>query len=425
MIRAVLCLVALLLVPVAALHATEPRAVVERVAAAIEREYFDAGRGSEIAGALRKEAARGDFDRFSNPQELATALTTRLKAQDRHFNVRWSANAGQAAPAARGPSEREESRNNFGIRRVEILPGNVGYLDLRYFADFDYGVDPSQAPARQAIDAALQVLGHVDALLIDLRDNGGGSPAMVGYLASAFVAPDADIYNRFRSREGTTSEAPAQPYPAPRTQLPLYLLVSGRTGSAAEAFAYTLKNAKRATLVGQATGGAANPGRPFGIGGGFSVFVSTGSPVSPISGGNWEGTGVVPDVETAAADALAKAQQLALALLVEHGAGEHARWSLDALIASAPPVAPAALAALAGDYGAVRVTAADGALILQQGRRPPLRLRPLSEGLFFVDGEPTRRVRFERQQAGRSTALELMWADGQVARHVRGEDGGP
>jgi len=140
--------------------------------------------------------------------------------------------------------------------------------------------------------------------------------------------------------------------------------------------------------------------------------------------GNWEGTGVVPDVETAAADALAKAQQLALALLVEHGAGEHARWSLDALIASAPPAAPAALAALAGDYGAVRVTAADGALILQQGRRPPLRLRPLSEGLFFVEGEPTRRVRFERQQAGRSTALELMWADGQVARHVRGEDGG-
>ena len=226
-------------------NAATPRETVAQVADTIEQDYFDPQRAAAIAAALRADAAGGRYDRYANPQDLATALTTRLKAEDRHFNVRWS----DAPPAQRpgpGPGP-DPARTNFGIRRAEVLPGNVGYLDLRYFADIDF--DDPRDPARQAIDAALQVLGHADALVIDLRDNGGGSPAMVGYLASAFVAPGADIYNTFHSRRGTLSEAPPTAHPAPRTTLPLYVLTSGRTGSAAEAFAYTLKNARRATVV--------------------------------------------------------------------------------------------------------------------------------------------------------------------------------
>ncbi|UWX04173.1 S41 family peptidase [Pseudoxanthomonas sp. NC8] len=347
---------------------------------------------------------------------LATALTTRLKAEDRHFNVRW-AQAPAAGRASRGPAE-DPAQTNFGVRRVEVLPGNVGYLDMGYFADFDFA--DAQAPARQAIDAALQLLGHADALVIDLRDNGGGSPAMVGYLASAFVAPGADIYNTFHSREGTESEAPATPHAAPRTQVPLYVLTSGRTGSAAEAFAYTLKNARRATVVGEASAGAANPGQPFRLDDGYSVFVSTGSPVSPVTGRNWEGSGVQPDVEVPASDASARAQQLALATLVERGAGTAARWSLEAL--SARPAAPTTTdrAAQAGQYGVVAIEGVGDALQLRQGRRPPLQLRPLAADLYFFDGNPTRRVRFERAPAGDVVALEVQMADGNVARYMRG-----
>ncbi|WP_052632021.1 S41 family peptidase [Pseudoxanthomonas suwonensis] len=419
MFRAILLLAVCLSWLPSCLVAAEPRAVAGEVAATIEREYFDPQRGAGIAAALRADADRGDFDRLQDPLDLATALTTRLKPHDRHFNVRWS--AGDEAPAngpRRPPPGAGPARDNFGIRRVEVLPGNVGYLDLRQFADFDFA-DP-QAPARQAIDAALQLLAHVDALIIDLRDNGGGSPAMVGYLASAFAEPGADIYNTFHSRTGTRSEAPAQGFASPRTQLPLYVLTSGRTGSAAEAFAYTLKNARRATVVGEASGGAANPGRPFRLGDGFSVFVSTGSPVSPVTGSNWEGTGVAPDVEVAAADALDRARRLALAALVERGAGEPARWALEAADAT-PATDATTLAGFAGDYGVLRVELAEGALQLRQDRRPALRLRPLSADMFFVDGEPTRRVRFERRPDGSIAALELQWADGQRARHARGE----
>ncbi|TDK21057.1 hypothetical protein E2F46_15265 [Luteimonas aestuarii] len=397
----------------ATVHAAEPRAVAGRVADAIEREYFDPARGREIADGLRGSAARGEFDALVHPQELASALTEVLKPRDRHFNVRWQ----DGADAGPRPGPRPDAaRVNFGIRQVQLLPGNVGYLDLRMFADFEFG-EPD-APARRAIEAALQLLAHADALLIDLRDNGGGSPAMVGYLASAFVAPGSDIYNTFHSRAGTASEAPAEPFAAPRTALPLYVLVSGRTGSAAEAFAYTLQNARRATVVGEATAGAANPGRPYPVGDGYSVFVSNGTPVSPLTGGNWEGVGVQPDVVVDSARALDVATRQALETLLATGAGDDVRWSLEALAAPADVVHTDVLSAFVGHYGAVQVERVDSALQLRQGRRPPLRLRPLSDTVFFVDGEPTRRVRFERD-GDTVRALELLWANGQVARHVR------
>lgn len=415
MSRIVASLVALLLS--SGLLAAEPREIVAEVADTIEREYFDPARGAAISARLRADAAGGAFDRLRDPRDLATALTSALKPQDRHFNVSWSTDgAGQAGMRRPAPAP-DPSRDNFGIRQVQVFPGNVGYLDLRYFADFDS--DAAQAPARQAIDAALRLLAHSDALIVDLRDNGGGSPAMVGYLASAFVDAGSDIYNTFRSRQGAQSEAPARPHASPRTQVPLYVLVSGRTGSAAEAFAYTLKNARRATLVGEATAGAANPGRPFRLDGGFSVFVSTGSPVSPVTGGNWEGTGVSPDVEVASAEALDRARRLALAALVARGGDEAARWSLDALVSAAASPSPAVLDELAGEYGAVRLERTAQALQLRQGRRPALRLQPLSTDLFFIDGEPTRRVRIERDADGRIVALEMLGAGGRATRHAR------
>lgn len=410
--RILASLILCLLLPVTA-AAAEPRAVAGRVADAIEREYFDPARGRAIADGLRGAAARGEFDALTHPQELASALTSVLKPQDRHFNVRWQEGA-DAGPRPGPPPD--AARGNFGIRQVQLLPGNVGYLDLRMFADFEFG--RPEAPARRSIEAALQLLAHADALLIDLRDNGGGSPAMVGYLASAFVAPGSDIYNTFHSRTGTASEAPAEAFAPPRTQVPLYLLASGRTGSAAEAFAYTLQHAGRATVVGEATAGAANPGRPYPVGDGYSVFVSNGTPINPLTGGNWEGTGVQPDVPVESARALDAATRLALETLVAQGVGEDAQWALEAMTAATAAVRPDTLAALVGDYGAVQVEAVDAALQLRQGRRPPLRLHPLADDLYFIEGDPTRRVRFEHA-GSQVRALELLWANGQAARHVR------
>ncbi|MFT4254937.1 MAG: S41 family peptidase [Caulobacter sp.] len=407
-----------------------PRPVVEGVAKAIADNYYDAAKGEAVAAQLRAEAAKGAYDRLTDPRDLATALSERLRPLDHHFNVSWSPPSADGPPPARGaipiagpagaPRTDPFRRGNYGVRRVEILGGNLGYIDMRMFAHFEFG-EPD-APARKAIEAALQTVANTDAVIIDLRDNGGGSPAMVGYLSSAFTPKGADIYNTFKYRAGTESEAPKDWYPSPRLDAPLYVLISGRTGSAAEAFAYTLKNAKRAVIVGEASAGAANPGGPVPVAGGFSIFVSNGSPVSPVTGTNWEGDGVQPDVAVPSAKALDTARALALEAVLKTASGpdaQDARWALEAVRAEASPPASKPLADYVGSYGGIEIVQVDGRIGMKRGRRPVTVLLPLGGEAFTVQGEPSRRVVFERDAKGSVIAFEAVSSDGGGSRYRR------
>lgn len=392
--------------------AVKPRAAVEKIAAVIQTQFYDEARAAQIARDLRAEAGRGKYDGLTNPSDLAVALTARLSPLDGHFRVSWSppapAEAGRAG-AGRGDYAEHLRRNNYGFRRTEVLPGNIGYVEVSQFADFT----PGDEAARKTADAALALVGSTDAVIFDLRENGGGSPAMVGYLVGRFVAADANVYNTFKTRgEPDSSERPTVAITEPRRlDTPLYVLVSGRTGSAAESFAYTLKSAKRAVIVGERSAGAANPGGDVEVGDGLRIFVSGGTPINPITGKNWEETGVSPDVEVPAKLALVRAQSLALTKLAD--ANVENRWALEAL-ADAPAVEPGKLAAYAGDYGPYRVTTAGDRLVLRQGRRPEATLKPLDQGgLFVVEGAPLRRVRFE------DDALIMLRTDGSSSRYAR------
>ncbi|WP_296175253.1 S41 family peptidase [uncultured Brevundimonas sp.] len=398
-----------------------PRVVVGQIAAAIRDAYFDPAKAETIAAALEAEAAQGRYDALTDPRDLETALTARLEPYDQHFSVGRPA---PSTPAAATPATSSglspvpfpvvAARGGQGFRAVQILPGNVGLIDMRMFSHFEGGEDL----ARRQADAALQMVSGADAVIFDLRNNGGGSPAMVGYLVSAFVGPDADVYNRFHSRDGEASEAPAQPYAAPRVDVPVYVLISGRTGSAAEAFAYTLQAAKRAVVVGETSGGAANPGGPVFTPSGYRVFISTGSPTNPLTGANWEKVGVRPDVAVPAEDALETAWKAALAAQsnATPAAATEAAWVREALDAK-----PAAFdaAAYLGTYGGSVVQAGDDGLTWKNERRPAWRLRPLSPDLFFDADEPYRRIRFVRDEAGRVTALEVLDSQTGVSRLLR------
>ncbi|MBX7248669.1 MAG: S41 family peptidase [Caulobacteraceae bacterium] len=405
----------------AAARPPAPRQTIANVAQAIEEHFFDAGRGKAIADTLRAAAARGEFDRFVEPRELAVELTNRLQPYDRHFAVTWAADApeppppGQGGPAGepgQGPSADERlamRRANYGVEAVDVLPGNIGYIALGGFADIDFD-DPAD-PTRRAIDAALTLTSGTDAVIIDVRDNGGGSPAMVGYLVSAFTPKDADIYNVFHFRGGQESEAPRVRHPNPNLAAPVYILTSGRTGSAAESFAYTMKAAGRATVVGEASAGAANPGGQGPIGGGFMIFISAGSPRNPVTGGNWEGDGVAPDVPVPSDQALTRAQALALQHAAPGLAGVYRvenRWALEAL---SPPVLSIDLAPYAGDYNGVRIEQGPEGLRYLRERRPAWSLYPIGADIFAIRGDPTRRVRFVRED-GRIVALEVLAPDG-------------
>jgi len=405
-------------------EAPAPRATVAAIAGRIRDLYFDPARGAEIAAVLTAESAAGAFDALTDPRDLAAALSARLRPFDAHFNVIHDPQAPSGPPPgprpAGGPQEARglnpgEVRGNFGFRAVQVLPGNIGYIDLRQFSNIDFGARGD--PARRAADAALAFIGNTDAVIFDLRDNGGGAPSMVGYLTSAFTPANAPIYNVFHSREGTRSEAPAVFHPSPRLDVPVYILISGRTGSAGEAFPYTLQGARRATIVGEASGGAANPGGMVPVGGGFAVFISNGSPKNPNTGGNWEGTGVQPDVPTPWNEALDRAHALALEGIIARDPGRtDAAWALQALTSTA---GSADLSPYAGAYGDQRVSVEGDRLHVVRGRRPPVVLAPLGEDLFTVVGDPGRRVRFSRDEAGRVATMDALGVGGPGPRARR------
>jgi len=406
-----------------------PRVYVDGIAAVIEEHYFDQARAKKIAADLRSAASSGKFDALQNERELSSELSAWLDPFDTHFDVSWE-EPKPASTTARDstlperviPSSDPGKRKNYGVRDVEVLPGNIGYLDLRQFAGFEFG-EPGQ-PARQAVDAALQLLSGTNALIIDLRENGGGAPQMVGYLSSAFVKKGSDIFNTFHGRGRTMSEAPLDWHPQPRLDTPLFILISARTASAAEAFAYTMQSAKRATIIGEASLGAANPGAPVDAGNGFNVFVSFASPINPITKTNWEDRGVIPDVAAASAAAPETARRLALQKVLAGGLqGDDAtdvRWALEALQAEARSAPPLHANDYVGSYGTLVLTEANGRLILQNGRRPVRTLLSLGDDQFAVKEDPSQRVVFVRDANGKVQALESQTSSGESDRYRRG-----
>ena len=140
-----------------------PRAVVDQLATLIDNNFYDPVKGRDIASGLRKEASSGVFDAVADPRDLASKLTRKLKPFDNHFNVTWSGQpAGVGAPAAssaevpRIPAEAQDRRSSYGFRSVQMLPGALGYIDMRFLADFPFG--KAEEPARQTADAALRLV---------------------------------------------------------------------------------------------------------------------------------------------------------------------------------------------------------------------------------------------------------------------------
>jgi hypothetical protein len=199
---------------------------------------------------------------------------------------------------------------NYGIGKVDKLPGNIGYLEMFGFAPAKY--------AAEAVTAAMAKLADSDALIIDMRANGGGDPAGVAFLSS-YLFDQRTHLNDLYWREGNRTDEfwtdPTVPGTKYGQRKEVYVLTGVRTFSGAEEFSYNLKQLKRATLVGETTGGGANPGGTRRLGNNFAAFVPSGRAINPITRTNWEGTGVAPDVMVPARDALVVAQKLALAKL--------------------------------------------------------------------------------------------------------------
>lgn len=298
--------------------------VVRNLARGLRNAYVFPEVGERAAAMLETRLANKEYDSVATARAFGELLTQQLAeiAKDKHLRVRYSS---QTLPAASGDPRRsgppagmaaQQRKSNFAFEKVERLNGNIGYLKLNGF------MDPAGAGAVAA--GAMAFLANTDALIIDLRQNGGGRPDMVAVLASYFFRADAKVHlNDLANRiEGTKNYEMMESWTLPTLpaerylEKPVYLLIGPRTFSGAEEFSYDLQALKRATIVGEPSGGGANPGGPLRLGDHFEAFMPRGHAINPITKTNWEGVGVQPDVRVPQADALNAAQALALKSLI-------------------------------------------------------------------------------------------------------------
>lgn len=304
------------------LDATKRRVIVRNLSEKLKANYVFPDVAAQICARLQKCLEDGEYADIVEGELFALTLTEHLQSinQDEHLWVRWYPDP---LPDDEGSLLQNEERlvefrqqarlENYGIHKVERLPGNVGYVDIRYF------YRPSWGSGETAV-AAMNLIAHTNALIIDLRQCRGGNPNMVALISSyLFDGESIHLNSLYWRNEDFTQQYWTLPYvPGARYgDKPIYALTSPTTFSAGEEFAYNLQTRQRATLVGETTGGGAHPGSPFRLHLHFEAFIPMGRAINPITNDNWEARGVIPDVAVAQEEALNVAHHLALKTIIE------------------------------------------------------------------------------------------------------------
>jgi len=286
--------------------------VIENAIAQLDTNYVFPDIVTRMASAVRGKAKRGEYDAVTSGPTFASRLTEDLQgvSHDRHLRVNFFPRVLGARdddgpnPERRDRDRREATTQSCAFVRTDTLPGNVGYLKFNGFFDAEV--------CGEVASREMNKLASTSALIVDLRENGGGDPAMVAHISSYLFDTRTHLNDLWTRRTNHTEEFWTHDVPGPKFggRKPVYVLTSSYTFSGAEEFTYNLKNLKRATIIGETTGGGAHPVDGHRIDDHFMIGVPFARAINPYSKTNWEGTGVAPDVRVPAADALATAQRM-------------------------------------------------------------------------------------------------------------------
>ena len=320
------------------IDAKAKKAVVVALGEKLQANYVFPDIAASLARQLAAKEAAGGYAGATDTAAFGQALSQDLRelGKDGHFQLEFAPGV-EPGPGPtlqpKVPTADEMAANRaemqsvgYGIERVERLVGNIGYIEIRGFGPTELVGD--------AYTAAMSLLAGSDAVIVDLRRNGGGEPSSVAHLLSHFFAPGDvrhlnDIYTRPLDATQQFWTDPSVPV---RYTGPVYVLTSKRTFSGGEEAAYDFQTQKRATLIGETTGGGANPGDFVAIAEGFAAFIPTGRAINPITKTNWEHVGVQPDVAVPAKDALKAAHAAALRLQLANAKNDADRAELQDII---------------------------------------------------------------------------------------------
>ncbi|ANY18784.1 Tail-specific protease precursor [Tsuneonella dongtanensis] len=398
--------------------AVDSREVVDAARALVRDHYVIPETAAALDRALADAQAAGTFAGLS-AQDLSEAINRTMKAVTPDGHLGASYNPARAADlavqhAAGGSQDqgltaamqRMIALNNGGVSKLEVLPGNVRYMD---YTGFMWGAPEAQA----AITHAMEFMRQGSAVIIDLRRNGGGSAEAVADLASWFLPADTPLM-QFQTREGPVETTKSSAKAFSLSDRPVYVLTSKRSFSAAEEFAAHVSAFGFGSLVGETTGGGGFNNTFYPLPGGHVISISTGQALQLKSGKGWERTGIAPAIAVPQDRALVRAQAEALtALAAKAEAGEKAALDRIAPVfrAQAEPVDPArALAAYVGDYGPMKVTL-EGDHLVALTPTGPSELVELGGDLFAPVVQPTFRVQFVFE-GETASAIELVTGNG-------------
>ena len=411
------------------MSAREKNNIVDTICSLLRSNYIIAETGNAVSAQLHAASNQGKYDGMSLPEEFASQLNADLVewSGDKHLGVVYDPEWVQEI---RGEGSEdaylteaminEEKMGNFGFKHLEILDGNVGYLDLRIFFHPKY--------AGETAVAAMNYFSNCRALIVDLRSNGGGWGYMVALMCSYFLDNEEIVHlNSIYSRpEDRYYQSWSLPYVPGKilSEVPLYILTSRSTFSAAEEFCYNLKYLERCTIVGERTRGGAHPISSLVLDDNLILIIPEWTSIHPITKANWEGVGVEPDIEIPAEDAFNVAYSEILQKLrdtvLDKGEKAFYQWHLDGFDARLNPVAVAqdVLKSYAGRYGTLSVIYENGVLYYQRGDRMRYRMIPMAETLFLVEEQSNVRIRFKKEGNVVSGAVAL-YSDGKSREYKR------
>jgi C-terminal processing protease CtpA/Prc len=319
----------------------EIKAVTDRVAELIREHYVFPEVGEQVADRLLAAQANGRYDNLAEPKDLAERVTADLQVgnDDKHLRLLHHVDElfeEEDDPAEEAAWVRHVEQTAAGMARAERLAGNIGVLAIKPTI-----YHPQYAGAAAA--GAMSLLWATDALLLDLRGCRGGSPEMVAVLCSYLLGDEpVHLNDLVTPSTGTIRQYWTVPVPGPRFggTKPIWVLTSSLTFSAAEELTYNLQQLGRATIIGERTRGGAHPREGFTVHPHIEASVPIQRALNPISGTNWEGTGVAPEVEIPASEAFEEAYRRALeqvlALPADPGRRELNDEAREALAALAP-----------------------------------------------------------------------------------------
>lgn len=404
---------------------------VNKISKMLKENYVFPEKAKTMADYLKSQITSGAYEDITDPMKFAETLTSDLQSisKDKHLRVRFSPEDAERMleEEKNGGDPNDEKhfnemmkKENYGFKKVELFGGNIGYVDFRNFASPKY--------AKETIAGVMEFLANTDAIIFDMRLNGGGDPAGVQLICSYLFGDEPvhlnDLYYRPNDETEefwTLRKVDGKKMP----DVPVYVLTSGYTFSGAEEFTYNLKNLKRATIVGETTGGGAHPGGMNPVNKQFVIFIPVGRAINPITKTNWEGTGVTPDYPVKSELALEQAQILALQKLSDNSKDQKEKgtykWMIESLqaVMNAPSIDESVMKAYAGIYGDRTITLEGGKLYYQRKGRQKYQMTPMSEDTFMFKDIDYFRLKFVKDSSGNVTEVNGLYDDGHVDKSPR------